>query len=56
MRRKLPSMAWEVETDSILIKEKHKHLSKMSERVSKMLKLKRLKFEIRESIHRNIYQ
>ncbi len=39
------------EIDSILIKEKHKHLSKMSDRVSKMLK-----FEIRESIHRSIYR
>ncbi len=49
-------LAWEVETDSILIKEKRKHLSKMSDRVSKMLKRKCLKFEIRESIHRSIYQ
>jgi hypothetical protein len=29
-------LAWEIETDSILIREKHKHLSKMSDRVSKM--------------------
>ncbi len=43
---KLPSVAWllEIETDSILIKEKCKHLSKMSDRVSKELKCKRLKF------------
>ena len=35
---KAPSMAWLglSETDSILIREKHKHLSKMSDRVSKM--------------------
>jgi hypothetical protein len=39
-------MAWllKIETDSILIKEKRKHLSKMSDRVSKMLKRKHLKF------------
>ena len=32
-----PSMAWlgQIETDSILIKEKCKHLSKMSDRVSR---------------------
>jgi len=32
-----PSMAWfwKIETDSILIKEKRKHLSKTSDRVSK---------------------
>ena len=32
-----PSVAWlvKIETDSILIKEKHKHLSKMSDRVSR---------------------
>ena len=51
----LPSVAW-VETDSILIKEKRKHLSKMSDRASKMLKRKHLKFEISESIHRSIYR
>ncbi len=39
-------LAWEIETGSILIKEKCKHLSKTSDRVSKMLKRKRLKFEI----------
>ncbi len=38
-------LAREIETDSILIKEKRKHLSKMSDRVSKMMKPKRLKFE-----------
>jgi hypothetical protein len=39
-------VAWllKIETDSILIKEKRKHLSKMTDRVSKMLKRKRLKF------------
>jgi hypothetical protein len=33
----LPSDAWllQIETDSILIKEKRKHLSKTSDRVSK---------------------
>ncbi len=39
-------LAWEIETGSILIKEKCKHISKMSDRVSKMLKRKSLKFEI----------
>ncbi len=39
-------LAWKMETDSILNKEKCKHLSKMSDRVSKMLKRKRLNFEI----------
>jgi len=29
-------LAWEIETDSILIREKRKHLYKMSDRVSKM--------------------
>ncbi len=29
-------LAWKIETDSILIKEKGKHLTKMSDRVSKM--------------------
>jgi hypothetical protein len=34
----MPSVAWLglSETDSILIREKRKHLSKMSDRVSKM--------------------
>ena len=34
----LPSVAWllKIETDSILIKEKRKHLSKTSDRVSKI--------------------
>jgi hypothetical protein len=42
---KLPSMAWllKIETGSILIKEKRKHLSKMSDRVSKLMKRKRFK-------------
>ena len=46
----LPSMAWilKIETDSILIKEKRKHLSKTSERVSKMMKRKRLQFWVLE--------
>jgi hypothetical protein len=50
-------MAWlgKSETDSVLIKENCKHLSKMSDRVSKCLKRKCLKIEIRESIHRSIY-
>ncbi len=39
-------MAWllKIETDSILIKERCKHLSKTSDRVSKMLQRKHLKF------------
>ena len=38
----LPSVAWllKIETDSILIKEKRKHLSKMFDRVSKKMKRK----------------
>ena len=57
MRRKLPSMAWLGRLrQTFLIKEKPKHLSKMSDRVSKMLKRKHLKFEITESIHRRIYR
>ena len=36
-------LAWEIETDSILIKEKGKHLSKMSDRVSKMFEVQVLK-------------
>ncbi len=45
MRRKLPSVAslGKSETDSILIKEKRKHLSKMSDRVSKMFEAQALK-------------
>jgi len=45
MRRKLPSVAWlgKIETDSILIREKRKHLSKMSDRVSKMFEAQVLK-------------
>jgi hypothetical protein len=35
--------AWEIETGSILIKEKHKHLSKMPDRVSKLLEAQALK-------------
>jgi hypothetical protein len=54
----LPSVAWilKIETDSILIKEKRKHLSKTLDRVSKLVKCKRLKFGLRESSHRSIYQ
>ncbi len=54
----MPSMAWllKIETDSILIKEKRKHLSKTLDRVSKLLKRKRLKFGLRESSHRSIYR
>ena len=37
-------LAWKIETSSILIKEKRKHLSKTLDRVAKMLQLKRLKF------------
>ncbi len=50
-------MAWlgKIGTDSILIREKHKHLSKMFDRVSKMFEAQRLKIEVRESIHRSIY-
>ena len=54
----LPSDAWllKIETDSILIKEKRKHLSKTLDRVSKLMKRKRLKFGLRESSHRSIYR
>ncbi len=41
-------MVIEIETDSILIKEKRKHLSKTSDRVSKLLKRKRLKLGFSE--------
>ncbi len=45
MRRKLTKhgLALKIETDSILIKEKCKHLSKMSDRVSKMSEVQALK-------------
>ena len=36
-------LAWKIETDSILIKEKRKHLSKTSDRVSKMFEMQALK-------------
>ena len=54
----LPSMAWilKIETDSILIKEKRKHLSKTYDRVSKRMKRKRLSLEKEKSIHRSIYR
>ena len=54
----LPSVAWllKIETDSILIKEKRKHLSKTLDRVSKLVEHKRLKFGLRESSHRSIYR
>ncbi len=48
-------LAWKIETDSILIKEKRKHLYKMSDRVSKMFEAQALKVEVRESIHRSTY-
>jgi hypothetical protein len=51
----LPSVAW-VETDSILIKEKRKHLSETFDRVSKKMKRKRLSLEKEKSIHRSIYR
>jgi len=47
-REREPNVAWlgKIETDSILIKEKRKHLSKTSDRVSRnVLERKRLKFE-----------
>ncbi len=44
MRRKLPSVAWLGRLrPTILIKEKHKHLSKTSDRVSKMFEAQELK-------------
>jgi hypothetical protein len=45
MRRKFTKrgLAWKIETDSILIKEKRKHLSKMSDRVSKMFEAQAIK-------------
>jgi hypothetical protein len=45
-------VAWllKIETDSILIKEKRKHLSKTSDRVSKMLQRKHLKFGFQKYI------
>ena len=51
----LPSDAWllKIETDSILIKEKRKHLSKTSDRV---MKRKRLSLKKEKSIHRSIYR
>ena len=54
----LPSVAWilKIETDSILIKEKRKHLSKTFDRVSKKMKRKRLSLEKEKSIHRSIYR
>jgi hypothetical protein len=50
-------VAWllKIETDSILIKEKRKHLSKTSDRVSKMLQRKGLKLGFRERSHKSIY-
>ena len=51
-------MAWllKIETDSILIKEKHKHLSKTYDRVSKKMKRQRLSLEKEKSIHRSIFR
>ncbi len=53
----LPSVAWvlKIETDSILIEEKRKHLSKTYDRVSKKMKRKRLSLEKEKSIHKSIY-
>jgi hypothetical protein len=51
MRRRKPSVAWLglIEAGSVLIIEKRKHLSKMSDRVSRnVLKYKRLRVESRE--------
>ncbi len=54
----LPSVAWilKIKTDSILIKEKRKHLSKTYDRVSKRMKRKRLSLEKEKSIPRSIYR
>jgi hypothetical protein len=54
----LPSVAWilKIETDSILIKEKCKHLSKTYDRVSKKMKRRRLSLEKEKSIPRSIYR
>jgi hypothetical protein len=51
-------MAWllKIETDSILIKEKRKHLSKTLDSLAKLMKRKRLMFGSRESSHRSIYR
>ncbi len=43
MRKKLPSMAWLERLRQILIKEKRKHLSKTSDRVSEMFEAQALK-------------
>ncbi len=44
MRKKIPSMAWLGRLrQTILIKEKHNHLSKMSDRVSKLFGAQALK-------------
>ncbi len=44
IQKKVPSVAWlEIETDSILIREKRKHLFKTSDRVSKMFGAQELK-------------
>jgi hypothetical protein len=48
-------LAWKIETDSILIKEKYLHLSKLSDKVSKMLKRKCLKFEVLEKRFIEVY-
>jgi len=49
-------MAWllKIETDSILIKEKRKHLSKTLDSLAKLMKRKRLKFGLRESSQKYI--
>ncbi len=43
MEATMRGLAWMIETDYILIKEKHKYLSKMSDRVSKMFEAQALK-------------
>ncbi len=55
---KLPSVAWllKIETDSILIKEKHKHLSEMLDRVSKCCSASAQSLGLKESSHRSIYR
>jgi hypothetical protein len=46
-----------METGSILIREKRKHLSKMSDRVSQnVLERKRLRVEKKRMIHRSLYR
>ena len=55
---KLPSVPWllKIETDSILIKEKRKHLSKTLDRVSKCCSTSAQSLCFKESSHRSIYR